>query len=269
MTAPTSFAPLSFDRARFDRALRTASYGRSLDLRAETDSTNDDARAAAQAGVAAGHVIVAESQRRGRGSQGRGWSSPRGGLYFSLVERFAASPASLPPLTLAVGLAVAEAIEVFAPKERAAIKWPNDVFVQRRKCAGVLVESALLGARISHVVIGVGLNVARDAFPPELADTAIALSQITGAPPAREEVLAAVLGTLEARIATFRAEGVGPLRPAIEARLLYRGERVRVQGERGTLLGLADDGALRIDQGHRVYEARSGSLEPDSKSEPI
>src|SRR5689334_18189002 len=91
--------------------LRTVRYGRSLRVLATTDSTNDDAHEDAARGALDGHVVVADAQRSGRGSHGRTWASPAGtDLYLSIVARPELSLNELPPLTLAVGLAVAEAV---------------------------------------------------------------------------------------------------------------------------------------------------------------
>ena len=95
------------DLARTPSLLATRLYGRSLEVLAETGSTNDDARAAAERCVARGHVVVADAQRSGRGARGAVWSSPPGtDLYLSIVERLELAPREVATLTLAVGLGV-------------------------------------------------------------------------------------------------------------------------------------------------------------------
>jgi BirA family biotin operon repressor/biotin-[acetyl-CoA-carboxylase] ligase len=139
--------PHDLQPERIASALATRRLGRSLELRAITESTNDDARAAAAAGAPDGHVVLADAQRKGRGSRGRAWVSPPGSdLYLSAVVRSALPAQQLAPLTLAIGVGVAEAAEAFLPSgKRASIKWPNDVWIGRAKLAGVLVETASLG----------------------------------------------------------------------------------------------------------------------------
>jgi BirA family biotin operon repressor/biotin-[acetyl-CoA-carboxylase] ligase len=244
--------------------LTTSRIGRSLDLRAETRSTNDDARAAASAGAPDGHTIVADAQTAGRGSRGRSWLSPRGtDLYLSVVAHLPLPPASLPPLTLAVGLAVAEALEGFLPAALAPrVKWPNDVWVARAKLAGVLVESASIGERSEPLVIGVGINVNRRDFPPDLAHPASSLALLTGASVARSAVLAAFLNRLEPWLDRFVSEGPAPLVRALSARLALVGERATCDGQEGIVEGVAASGALRLRTPGGVVECTSGTLRP-------
>jgi len=146
--------------------LTTRVYGRSLEVLAETGSTNDDARTAAERGAPRGHVIVADAQRSGRGARGAVWSSPPGtDLYLSIVERLELAPRDVATLTLAVGLGVRDACATLLGAHGAApavtVKWPNDVRVGDRKCAGVLVESSSMGEQLGPIVIGIGLDVNR------------------------------------------------------------------------------------------------------------
>lgn len=241
----------TFDAARCREALDTERYGRSLTALSATESTMDDARAAAEQGAPEGHVVVADHQRHGRGSHGRVWSSPAGtDLYFSLVLRPTLTLADLPPLTLAVGLAVAEILEgaLRAPlgSGRVQIKWPNDVFVDGKKCAGVLVETRSVGSAPATVIVGVGVNVNRVDFDPELAAESTSLALAAGAPFSREALLAQLLGALERQVARFTAAGPSAIARDVSARLLYRDEQVRVDDVRGTLTGVSTDGALCV-----------------------
>lgn len=237
----------AFDGSRCSALLTTERYGRSLVVLAETDSTMDDARAAADEGAAEGHVILADHQRQGRGSHGRVWSSPPGSdLYFSLVLRPALSLADLPPLTLAVGLAVADALALAVPHADVAIKWPNDVFVNGQKCAGILVETRSVGLDPSAVIVGIGINVNRTEFDPTLVAESTSLALALGQPVDREELLADVLEQLERRVTAFVTHGAGVIVGGVEERLLYRGQPVVIDEQRGTLMGVDADGALRV-----------------------
>ncbi len=116
-------------------------------------------------GAPEGALIVADEQLGGRGRLGRNWHSPRGqGLYFSLLLRPPIPPAQSMPITLACGLAVARGIGETCGR-RCDLRWPNDVLLSGKKCAGVLVEMAAEGDRVSHVIVGVGVNVNQEAFP--------------------------------------------------------------------------------------------------------
>ncbi|MDB4977474.1 MAG: Biotin-protein ligase [Myxococcaceae bacterium] len=267
-----SFGDLS--RTAVSALLTTVQVGRSLALYESTESTNDDARNAAGAGCPDGHVVVADTQTRGRGSRGRVWSSPAGSdLYFSLVARLSLPPISLPPLTLVVGLAVAEALDAVLPSSaRALIKWPNDVWVDGKKLVGVLVESASVGERLEPVVIGIGINVNRTSFPSDL-DSALAspragfdvppssLALELGGPVERSRVLSSVLNRLEQRLHQFAKEGPGDAVAAINQRLALRGERARCGDLVGEVAGVSSSGALmlRTDEAGLV-ECVAGTL---------
>ncbi len=140
---------------------------------ARTDSTNTRARELAAAGAPHGTVVTAAEQTAGRGRQGRTWTAPAGKalLYSAVVRPLDERQALLP---LAVPLAVCEAAEELAPGTPCRVKWPNDVWVEGRKLAGVLIEGR---PQDGWGVIGVGLNLAisREDFPPELRDTATSL----------------------------------------------------------------------------------------------
>lgn len=249
------------DRDRVQRALTTTRYGRTLTIVEETGSTNDDARAALSHGAPDGLTLVANRQSQGRGSRGRVWESPAGtDLYLSIVDRPRLPPAVLPTLTLSVGLALADTIDhyVKAP-ERVAIKWPNDLWIDRRKCSGILVEAIATGATIDGVVIGIGLNVNRAQWPDELRSIATSLHLATQQTFDRSNVLATLLGNVERRVDQLVNVG-GAMVVEVESRLALRGERVRCDDITGTLLGLAPSGALRIDTGTGVTDVIAGTL---------
>ncbi len=241
----------------FESRLETARYGRSRELLAETGSTNDDARARAEAGAPDGHLVLAERQSVGRGSHGRSWSSPPGGLYFSLVLRPRLAPRVLPTLTLATGLAVAEAIDRNAEgAPPARIKWPNDVLLSDKKCAGILVESATTAGELDHAIVGIGINVGPLHLEGELAKTATSVPA-----PSREALLADVLTLLEARVAALEDAGPEALIDALDARLAHRAKRARIGDVVGRIEGLAPSGALRIVTDAGTREVVAGSLE--------
>jgi BirA family transcriptional regulator, biotin operon repressor / biotin---[acetyl-CoA-carboxylase] ligase len=138
-----------------------------------TDSTNTRARELAAAGAPHGTVVTAAEQSEGRGRQGRTWTAPAGkALLYSAVVRPLDERHLLLPL--AVPLAVCEAAEELEPAIECAVKWPNDVQVDGRKLAGILIEAR---PQDGWAVIGVGLNlsIAPHEFPPDLRDTAVSL----------------------------------------------------------------------------------------------
>lgn len=245
-------------------------YGRSLALVAETASTNDDVRAAGERGEGRGHVVVADTQRRGRGTQGRAWSSPAGvDLYLSILERIDGAPAAAHGLTLAVGLGVSRAVDRLLDDARAAsrVKWPNDVWIDERKCAGILVETSSHEGRLGPIVIGIGLGVNRREFPPELREVATSIGAVRAAlgheaPVDRSVALARLLFEVESSVARWRREGLGGIVPELSSRLALAGRRVRVDDVEGVLAGLADDGALRLVVDGVERRIVSGTLRP-------
>ncbi|MCX7177879.1 MAG: biotin--[acetyl-CoA-carboxylase] ligase [Proteobacteria bacterium] len=133
-----------------------------VDVLAECDSTNTRLLALAEAGAPAGTVIATERQLAGRGRRGHSWLSATGAsLTFSLLWRFSPDRA-LTGLSLAVGVAVARALEALGIAD-VQLKWPNDVLLRGGKLAGVLIE-LVPGARPSAAVIGIGINLAEQGF---------------------------------------------------------------------------------------------------------
>ena len=238
------------DRERILAGLETRAIGRVLHVHDEVTSTNDVAMALADAGAPHGTAVAAERQTRGRGRLGRAWSSPPGvGLWTSVVLRPPVPAAAVPVLTLAAGLAAAEAIEAEAGIP-AALKWPNDVLLDGRKVAGTLLELRTEDQAVAHVVAGVGINVhqARGDFPPEVAQTAVSIRQATGRPVSRVLLLRGLFTRLETWYERFLAEGPDPVVTAAAGRMPVLGQPVvAVAGaERleGTAARLDSDGAL-------------------------
>jgi BirA family transcriptional regulator, biotin operon repressor / biotin---[acetyl-CoA-carboxylase] ligase len=146
------------------------------------DSTNSRARELAGGGAPGGTVVTAVEQIAGRGRQGRSWIAPAGkALLYSAILRPLDRRHLLLPLS--VPIAVCATAEELEPAVRCQIKWPNDIWIDGRKVAGVLIEAR---PQDGWAVIGVGLNLAieRDEFPPELRDSAVSLFA-SGAPAVR------------------------------------------------------------------------------------
>lgn len=191
-------------------------------------STSDVAFDALRTGTARhGDVHVAAAQTSGRGRLGRNWhSEPGAGLYMSLVlspERVL-SPAGL---TIAAGLAVRDAAAQLGLAS-ARLKWPNDVIVEGAKLAGILVETRGLDAARPHYVVGIGVNVAQSAFPPELtAERAVTSLALCGVAVDVNTVLDSVLAALRTRLAQIEADAEGLALDYVNATDLAR-RRVRV-----------------------------------------
>jgi BirA family transcriptional regulator, biotin operon repressor / biotin---[acetyl-CoA-carboxylase] ligase len=218
-----------------------------------TDSTNERARELAAAGAPHGTLVTADEQSAGRGRQGRSWTAPsRSAVLMSLVLR--QFDALLP---LSAALAVCEACEEEG-RVACEVKWPNDVWIERRKVAGILVEGR---PQEGWAVLGIGLNVDIAEFPPELRDTATSLLIADGARPVDEvlEVLVAALGRwLEAPAAEVLT--------AWRQRDALKGQRVGWGKGGGIAAGIDDSGALLVntDSGRVALDAGEVHLAPPS-----
>ena len=215
-------------------------------------STNDEATRWADEGAPHLSLVVAGEQTSGKGRMGRRWhTSPGGAIAVSLVLRPDQLGLISPPRTTGLGaLAVCEALqENYGLESR--IKWPNDVLVGDRKLSGVLVEANWLGEELQAVILGIGINVALDSVPPagELDFPATSVEAEFGSPVDRWELLRNVLKAL---LAWLPHLDQARFLQAWQEQLAYRHEMVQMirDGERpveGRLLGLGDDGSLRLE----------------------
>lgn len=253
-----------FDGALFERerAARGLTLGGSLQWRGETQSTNDDALAAAKSGAAHGAVFGAETQTRGRGRRGSEWvSAPGAGLWFSVLLRPELSAELVSGLSLCAGLAVRAAVaqRVSAP---VLVKWPNDVLAGGRKVCGILVESQVAGPSVNSVVVGIGVNVAQTAFPEPLADIATSLALLDATATAREALLADVLQGLEQELRRLTEQGLPGMAAALRSHDALRGRRLRIDARQGTGNGIDDAGRLLLagDDGHE-HAINAGHVE--------
>lgn len=234
--------------------LRNALQGTRVEVEIldETDSTSTQLLARAAAGAPSGACLAAEWQSAGRGRRGRTWIAALGGsLTFSLLWRFERGVGALSGLSLAVGLAVARALQA-GGVDRARVKWPNDVVVDFRKVAGILIETSgeMLGPSVA--VIGVGVNW---RLPEDVVDRIDqAVTDVTSCavqPPSRTELLAGLLVELARTLEAFERDGFAPLREAWRACHAYDGRRVRVMPGRespydATVADVGSDGSLHV-----------------------
>lgn len=219
-------------------------------------STNDEALAWAAGGAKDMSIVVADEQTQGRGRLDRKWFTPKGSaLAVSLILRPAAS--LRPHLSRTVGVAALSLSDSclklgLAPR----IKWPNDMLLNGKKAAGILIESVWSGEDVDSLVIGIGLNVLGASVPPPhaLQFPATSLEDELGkAPPPHEEILRDVLGAF---LSWRERIGTDELLQAWEEQLAFRGEQVQVQAGGddapivGILRGLESDGSLRLRDEH-------------------
>ena len=201
-----------------------------------------------------GTVVGADEQRAGVGRYGRAWHSPKGaGLYFTEILRLPLKPADLPVVTLALGLAAAEAI-VRVTDLACDLRWPNDLMIGNRKCAGILVQ-----LHEQAILAGIGINVNHGEFPPELAAIATSLRiAANGREFEREKLLPVLLESIDSHCDLLVREGKDTiLRMFSESSSYARGRRVCVDLADRTITGVTDglDQAgfllVRTDDGKR------------------
>ncbi len=218
-------------------------------------STNDEALVWAAEGADDLSIVIADEQTQGRGRLNRRWFTPKGSaLAFSLILR--PSARLRPHLSRTVGLAALSIADSLTQTGLAPrIKWPNDILLNGRKTAGILVESVWSGEDVDSLVIGMGINVHKDSVPPAdmLQFPATSLEEMLGhEPPTREEIL---FNILEAFIRWRERLGTDELIHAWEEMLAFRGDQVEVKagGEIpviGKVDGLESDGSLRLKDAH-------------------
>ena len=222
---------------------------------ARTPSTMDVLHELAREGAAAGTAVVAEEQSAGRGSRGRSWSAPRGGLWLSVLARPAM--AALELLSLRAGLAVAGLLANRGAGDRVRVKWPNDLMLDERKVGGILCEARWQGDMPAWVVVGLGLNVTN---PPAagLEEMAARLADVlpSETPDSLVEVVVATLRVVDA--------AAGPLGSAELARFDRRDwlrGRTLSAPEPGVADGIEVDGALRVRRADgTIVAVRAGTV---------
>ncbi len=206
-----------------------------------------------------GTVIMAVQQTAGKGQRGASWESEPGKNLTCSVLLY---PTFLDPrqqflLTIAVSVAVATALETFI-SEPVFIKWPNDIFVDSRKVAGILIENQLRGTRWKSAIVGLGVNVNQAEFSEKIASRATSLKIVTGLTHDLHKVLSTLCHYIGQTYVALRTGEAEQLRQQYDARLFARGQLrdflleggVRVSGK---ILGVSELGHLLVDlDGHRT-----------------
>ena len=225
-------------------------YGWGFCFLEEVDSTNAEAMRLLQSGMAPPFVVLAEAQTEGRGRRGRVWQSPAAqNIYFTLALRVSGGPRALSGLSLAVGLAVREALDRFGVQS-CGVKWPNDVYADGQKIAGILLELTGDPADVCHVVIGLGVNVNMCSHGIEVDQSWTSVRQQSGKLADRSELVGNLSEALHHYLKRHAAGGFSSLRSEWEAKNIWHGRRCALSTGsfevRGSILGVDDQGALRL-----------------------
>ena len=228
--------------------LSTRLVGKRLLYFQEVSSTMDEAVHRAERGAEEGTVVVAETQTASRGRHGRSWVSRSGNLYLSLI--LYPTLETLPHLNSLCGVAVARAI-AHSSGLKPRIKWPNDILLDGKKVAGILVESAIAGNAVRYAIVGIGVNIALDPEEiSELAGSAVGLNQVSAGDIPRDELLREILQQLDSLYSRLN-RGETPVEEWEEL-LDTLGQRVKVSwnGEKylGHAEGIDELGSLLLRQ---------------------
>ena len=183
-----------------ERWLRARTIGARMELHDQLDSTNNRAKALAASGAPHGYLVIAESQSGGKGRMGRSFFSPEhSGVYITYVLRPKMLAERAVMITSMAAVAVARAIETVADVD-VKIKWVNDLYINERKVCGILCEAGMdfESGQLEYAVLGIGVNVARMDFPPELQDIATSIGNACGEDVSRSRLIAEISNQLEA-----------------------------------------------------------------------
>jgi BirA family biotin operon repressor/biotin-[acetyl-CoA-carboxylase] ligase len=254
------------------KGLKTRSFGRKVYAFGSIDSTNKCARTMANAGAPEGTLVTAEFQTEGKGRLGRTWiSNPDENLTFSLVLRPGKGSESLNLLPLLVGVAVAEAIRETTGQEPEC-KWPNDLLLGGKKVCGILLEGVLREETLDFVVVGIGINVNQEKFPPEIAESTTSLRLVCGRLLNREELLRSILERFEHLYRAGRDEQFSSVPRLWSSHTRMLGKLLEIRSHEstfaGTALRIAPDGGLVIASGTGEQTLYAGDVTIRSIEQP-
>ncbi|OIP42270.1 biotin--[acetyl-CoA-carboxylase] ligase [Candidatus Desantisbacteria bacterium CG2_30_40_21] len=224
-------------------------FARQIHLFEEVPSTQDILRTLIVSGSPEGTIVISETQTEGRGQLGREWISPEGGLWFSIALIPPFGPEVAPQITLLAAFSIVQAISDIVGLS-AMIKWPNDIFINGKKVAGILGEMSSHRVAIRYIALGIGINV--NILLEKLPPYATSLQNEAQRKIPLEELLASILNHFENNYRIFKeSKDMSPFQEKINEMLLYRGEMVKVTSLQeiiqGTVVGVYQDGRLIIN----------------------
>ncbi|MBI2873737.1 MAG: biotin--[acetyl-CoA-carboxylase] ligase [Firmicutes bacterium] len=231
--------------------LQTRILGRTIHYRDSTDSTNEVAKALARRGVPGGTLVIAEEQWSGKGRLSREWSSPRGGIWMSLIHRPQIISLLAPRYSLAACVAVARSLHKLGLNP--GIKWPNDLLIEGRKVCGILTELWAELDRVEFLIIGIGINanIEQASFPDPIRPLAASLLELLGRKVDRPALVRDLLWELEGLFDLAPGPGFEGLLDEWRRFSVTLGRRVRVKAGGEEISGLARDidgeGALLLE----------------------
>ena len=230
------------------KGLKTRVFGNKIYTFETIDSTNNCAKAVAGCGALEGTVIIAEHQSAGRGRLGRYWqANPNENLTFSIVLRPRVEPDALNLLPLYVAVALSQAVERTTGLQ-VECKWPNDLLINKKKFAGILIEASIKQNILEHVVVGIGINVNQETFSGDLKGKATSLRLQLHTAVDRADLFRAILSSLEQGYNAVNSDGFQSIVPFWLSRSSMINTHISVsqQGHviSGIVKGLSNDGGL-------------------------
>jgi BirA family transcriptional regulator, biotin operon repressor / biotin---[acetyl-CoA-carboxylase] ligase len=228
------------------------------------ESTSSLVNQRAEEGAAEGLAIQALRQSAGRGRQGRGWDSPAGNLYLSVLLRPAVPLREAPQWSFVAAVALAQTLSALLPAAaELSLKWPNDLLLKGAKAAGILVETGVAPSHaLDWICIGMGVNI---ATKPSLPDRPTAcLAEFLPEPPAPDSLAAALLQNLVHWHDTRLSQGFDPIRDAWLRHAPAMGAPVSVKRDgallEGSFAGLSPEGGLKLAKGSEVQLILAGEI---------
>lgn len=248
-------APNSLSPTQIELFLQTEHFGREMHYYDVVDSTQTIAHKLAQEGAPHGTVVIGEEQTAGRGRMARPWESAHGtGIWMTVIVRPDVTPQQASSYTLVVAVAITMAIKTLYKHVEPAIKWPNDLLINGKKCTGILTEMQAEADCVQALLVGIGINanqVASD-FSPDIADIATSLRLEADEEINRAALVASILQYLEQFTALYVKEGFASMKALWEQLSCTIGQRIEVTTIRerfeGVASGITNDGVLQLTQ---------------------
>ena len=240
--------------------------GREIKFYNRVDSTNEVIkRGIMEKGFQEGTVVIALTQNKGKGRLRRSWESPQGGLWFSFILKPNLPLEKVALLSLVFAVAIAKGIESYTDKE-INLKWPNDILIENRKMAGILLELSGELDGTENVIAGCGINVNNQsaAFPPELQNSIISLSEACAEPIDSSELLMKILPSIEKYYHKYISSGFEDILREFKSHCNHLGEKIQVNLGNKIITGINTaidmNGNLIIDTGEEEIKLSTGDV---------
>ncbi|MGE7839472.1 biotin--[acetyl-CoA-carboxylase] ligase [Lysinibacillus sp. NPDC093712] len=245
--------PNSLSPTQLELFLKTERLGRQIHYFDVVDSTQTIAHKLAQEGAPDGTIVIGEEQTAGRGRMSRPWESAKGsGIWMTIILRPDVSPQQASSFTLVVAVAVTMAIKTLYKHVEPAIKWPNDLLINGKKCTGILTEMQAEADLVQALLVGIGINANQQEkdFSPDITNIATSLRIAAGEEINRAALVATILQYLEQFTELFVKEGFASIKELWEQMSCTIGQRIEVTTLRerfeGIASGITDEGVLQL-----------------------